>query len=137
MLTPKLFPNRTLTHTLTYTLILTPKMKKQMKKAQMNISHFCCILFNLKIFGEIVTSLPLFNCKTGQARLVQIELNCNIRQTHALTTTPLWLCIECVKVLYLSQINNEKKAIYSNDWCSNFFWYWKPNRCTRHFLKHK
>ena len=27
-----------------------------MKKAQMNISHFRFILFNLKIFGEIVTT---------------------------------------------------------------------------------
>ena len=26
-----------------------------MKKVRMNISHFCFILFNLKIFGEIVT----------------------------------------------------------------------------------
>ena len=30
-----------------------------MKKARMNISHFRFILFNLKIFGEIVTSLLL------------------------------------------------------------------------------
>ena len=29
---------------------------KQMKKARMNISHFRFILFNLKIFGEIVTT---------------------------------------------------------------------------------
>ena len=50
MLTQKLFPNRTLTQT----LILS--IKKQMKKVQMNISHFCFILFNLKIFGEIVTT---------------------------------------------------------------------------------
>ena len=28
-----------------------------MKKARMNISHFRFILFNLKIFGEIVTTL--------------------------------------------------------------------------------
>ena len=28
----------------------------QMKKARMNISHFRFILFNLKIFGEIVTT---------------------------------------------------------------------------------
>ena len=27
-----------------------------MKKARMNISQFCFILFNLKIFGEIVTT---------------------------------------------------------------------------------
>ena len=27
-----------------------------MKKARMNNSHFCFILFNLKIFGEIVTT---------------------------------------------------------------------------------
>ena len=47
MLTLKLSPNRT--------LILTPK--KANKKARMNISHFCIILFNLKIFGEIVTTL--------------------------------------------------------------------------------
>ena len=30
--------------------------KKQLKKARMNISHFRFILFNLKIFGEIVTT---------------------------------------------------------------------------------
>ena len=45
MLTLKLFPNRT------QTLILTPK------KARMNISHSRFILFKLKIFGEIVTTL--------------------------------------------------------------------------------
>ena len=28
-----------------------------MKKVQMNISHFCFVLFNLKIFGEIFTTL--------------------------------------------------------------------------------
>ena len=28
-----------------------------MKKARMNISHFHYILFNLQIFGEIVTTL--------------------------------------------------------------------------------
>ena len=50
MLTLKLSPNRTLTQTLILTL------KKQIKKARMNISHFCFILFNLKIFGEIVTT---------------------------------------------------------------------------------
>ena len=50
MLTLKLSPNRTLTQPLILTL------KKQMKKARMNISHFCFILFNLKIFGEIVTT---------------------------------------------------------------------------------
>ena len=50
MLTLKLSPNRTLTQTLILTL------KKQMKKARMNISHFCFILFNLKIFAEIVTT---------------------------------------------------------------------------------
>ena len=54
MLTLKLFPNRTLTQTLTYTLILIAK--KQVKKARMNISHFRFILFNLKIFGKIVTA---------------------------------------------------------------------------------
>ena len=36
-----------------------------MKKARMNISHFRFVLFNLKIFGEIVTTLKktfsLFN----------------------------------------------------------------------------
>ena len=30
-----------------------------MKKARMNISHFRFILFNLKIFGEIVTTNQL------------------------------------------------------------------------------
>ena len=30
-----------------------------MKKARMNISHFCFTLFNLKIFGEIVTTKNL------------------------------------------------------------------------------
>ena len=30
-----------------------------MKKARMNISHFRFILFNLKIFGEIVTTIFL------------------------------------------------------------------------------
>ena len=40
-----------------------------MKKARMNISHFRFILFNLKIFGEIVTTLKntgtikTFHCK--------------------------------------------------------------------------
>ena len=48
MLTPKLFPNRTLTKT------LTPKIAN--KKARMNISHFRFILFNLKICGEILTT---------------------------------------------------------------------------------
>ena len=32
-----------------------------MKKARMNISHFRFILFNLEIFGEIVTTFR--NCK--------------------------------------------------------------------------
>ena len=50
MLTLKLSPNRTLTQTLILTL------KNQMKNVRMNISHFCFILFNLKIYGEIVTS---------------------------------------------------------------------------------
>ena len=40
-------------------------MKKQLKKARMNISHFCFILFNLKIFGEIVTTLKL-NSRTHE-----------------------------------------------------------------------
>ena len=30
-----------------------------MKNARMNISHFRFILFNLKIFGEIVTTLKI------------------------------------------------------------------------------
>ena len=73
MLTLKLSPNRTLT----LTLILTPK--KQMKKARMNISHFCFILFNLKIFGEIVTTngrsyfpcpCPLHHGKKAPQRVV-------------------------------------------------------------------
>ena len=68
MLTLKLSPNRTLT------LILT--LKKQMKKAQMNISHFCFILFNLKIFGEIVATngqsyfSPLHHGKKAPQRVV-------------------------------------------------------------------
>ena len=35
-----------------------------MKKARMNISHFCFILFSLKIFGKIVTTngQPCFSC---------------------------------------------------------------------------
>ena len=34
-----------------------------MKKAWMNISHFRFVLFNLKIFDEIVTTVPtLFKC---------------------------------------------------------------------------
>ena len=48
MLTLKLSPNRT------QALTFTPK--KQIKKARMNISHFCFIFFNFKIFGEIVTT---------------------------------------------------------------------------------
>ena len=32
-----------------------------MKKARMNISHFHFILFNLKIFGEIVTTIKLLH----------------------------------------------------------------------------
>ena len=32
-----------------------------MKKARMNISHFRFILFNLKIFGEIVTTAKIWN----------------------------------------------------------------------------
>ena len=31
-----------------------------MKKARMNISHLCFILFNLKIFGEIVTTITFY-----------------------------------------------------------------------------
>ena len=45
MLTLKLSPNRT------QTLIST--LKRQMKKARMISSHFCLILFNLKIVCEI------------------------------------------------------------------------------------
>ena len=59
MLTLKLSPNRTLTQTLTQTLILTPK--KANKKARMIISDFWIILFNLKIFGEIVFTLYTVN----------------------------------------------------------------------------
>ena len=55
MLTLKLSPNRNLIQTLTQTLILIPK--KANKKARINISYFCIILFHLKIFGEIVTTL--------------------------------------------------------------------------------
>ena len=36
-----------------------------MKKAQMNICYFCFILFSLKIFDEIVTTLMIY----GLARL--------------------------------------------------------------------
>ena len=50
MLTPKLFPNRTLTQT----LILTPK--KANEKKPKNVSHSCFIFFKLNIFGEIVTT---------------------------------------------------------------------------------
>ena len=73
MLTLKLSPNRTLT----LTLILTPK--KALKKARMNISHFYFILFNLKIFGEIVTTngqsyfscpCPLHHGKKAPQRVV-------------------------------------------------------------------
>ena len=53
MLSLKLFPNRT------QTLISTPK--KQTKKARMNISHFRFVLFNLKIFGEIVATKVKLN----------------------------------------------------------------------------
>ena len=71
MLTLKLSSNRTLT------LILTPK--KANKKARMNISHFSFILFNLKIFGEIVTTdgqsyfscpCPLHHGKKAPQRVV-------------------------------------------------------------------
>ena len=34
---------------------LSKPLQKQIKKAWINVSHFCFILFNLKIFGEIVT----------------------------------------------------------------------------------
>ena len=51
MLTLKLSSNQTLTQN----LILTPK--KQMKNTQINSFHFRFILFNLKIFGEIVTTI--------------------------------------------------------------------------------
>ena len=39
-----------------------------MKKARMNISHFRFILFNLKIFGEIVTTnlQSCFSCPRPQ-----------------------------------------------------------------------
>ena len=71
MLTLKLSSNRTLT------LILTPK--KTNKKARMNISHFSFILFNLEIFGEIVTTdgqsyfscpCPLHHGKKAPQRVV-------------------------------------------------------------------
>ena len=53
MLSLNLFLYRTLTQTLTQTLILTPK-KANEKSA--DVSQFCFIFFNLKIFGEIVTT---------------------------------------------------------------------------------
>ena len=40
-----------------------------MKKARMNISHFRLILFNLKIFGEIVTTLILLLCSNSVVSL--------------------------------------------------------------------
>ena len=61
MLTLKLIPNRILTQTLTKTL--SWPLQKQMKKARMNISHFRFIIFNLKIFSEIVTTkIILLHC---------------------------------------------------------------------------
>ena len=38
-------------------------MKNQLKKVRMNISHFRFILFNLKIFGEIVTTFKIYSAK--------------------------------------------------------------------------
>ena len=43
-----------------------------MKKMRMNISHFCFILFNLKIFGEIVTTF--FNLVRAQESLAILVL---------------------------------------------------------------
>ena len=61
MLTLKLFPNRTPTQT----LILTPK--KANEKTWMNISHFRFIIFNLKIFGEIVTTLIFWHWRQSSS----------------------------------------------------------------------
>ena len=54
MLTLKLFPNRTLTQTLTQTPILNAKTANE--KSWDEYFSFCFIFFNLKIFGEIVTT---------------------------------------------------------------------------------
>ena len=55
-----------------------------MKKARMNISHSCFILSKLKIFGEIVTSLPFFF-----ADFVQFGF-CLIRDFVHLGFCPIW-----------------------------------------------
>ena len=67
MLTLKLSPNRALTRT----LILTPK--KAYQNARMNISHFSIFLFNLKIFGEIVTTLYKCYMDFLNVGLIKIE----------------------------------------------------------------
>ena len=89
MLTLKLFPNRTLTQT----LILTPK--KVNKKAQMNISHFRFILFNLKIFGEIVTTniVPSFLLNPGAVDSLKCLLNTNVQSMSFTSAVALTFAI--------------------------------------------
>ena len=74
------------------------------------------------------------NQETCQACSVGIELKPKIWQTHAFTTTPMGQCIECIKVPYLSRIN-EKKIIGRNNHCSrcNKFSWWKPDQCATHY----
>ena len=74
------------------------------------------------------------NHETCQACSEGIELKLKIWLTHAFTTTPMRRHIECVKVPYLSRIN-EKKIIERNNLCSrcNKFSCWKPDQCARHY----
>ena len=63
------------------TLILTPK--KEMKKAQMNIFHFRFILFNLKIFGEIVSTRVGLNLNFEFESAHELLMNLNLNSTFA------------------------------------------------------
>ena len=74
-----------------------------MKKARMNISHFGFILFNLKIFGKIVTTFILISLifatsiKENQFFSLPHEANSLISKKRLVSITIFQIYIYCVQ----------------------------------------
>ena len=97
-----------------------------MKKVRMNISHFRFILYNLKIFGEIVTTWLNKHCSNFLVQIISlfhnypnnvkdlIDIFClQVYDYHRLTKKATELLINCFENHFLFQEKKEFTLIIS------------------------
>ena len=76
-----------------------------MKKARMNISHSRFILFKLKIFGEIVTTIYFLYLIFSEAVLVNLLTNMkSVRKFVKYLLVKLLFCIKLPAAYYQPQV---------------------------------